>query len=308
MHALVDADIIVFRCGLAAERKVWHLAWEPIDGGFAQTRSFEYKKEANTHLNKVLPGEYSREEGVDYKLWPEVDLQPLSHALQNVKTMMARILEAIDCTDFDVEMFLSPGSGGTFRHRLAKTKPYKGNRDRSHRPTYEQDIRDYIKKTWNTVEAVDEEADDLLAIAQTAYGPDDSVIVSIDKDLDQVPGYKYNFLHEIRYYITEAQAQHNLMVQIMTGDSTDNIPGIPKVGPAKAEAALHGLTTYDEMLDAVARMYQVRSGKEDWEGYMNEQAALVYMRRTPGEIWKYEPSEQELGSDWGQEEVSLYDD
>lgn len=311
MYALIDADILVFRCGLAAERKEWHLGWGGADetNRWTNHKVFEYKKEALTHLDKVCPGLHSREEGVDYSLWPETDLQPLSHALQNVKTLMGRILEEIQCTDFDVKMYLSPASGGTFRHRLATTRVYKGNRDRSHRPTYEKEIRDFITKTWDTTVAEDEEADDLLAIAQTKYGPEDSVIVSLDKDLDQVPGLKYNFLHDIKYNVTEEAAYTNLHMQIMTGDSTDNIPGLPKIGPAKAAKALHGINDRDEQLQEVARMYMVHSGKEDWAEYLLEQARLVYMRRSPGEMWHFDDGEGAIEADgnWGAKELTLYD-
>ena len=193
MYALIDADILVFRCGMAAERKIWHLSIPAQN----YNEPFEYKREATEMLDKLLPGKHSRTEGEDYTIWPEVDLQPLSHALQNVKTLMARILGDIKCNDFDVKMYLSPSTGGTFRHKLAVTRPYKGNRDQTHRPTYEKEIRAFMKKTWDTVEAVNEEADDLLGIAQTKYGPEDSVIVSLDKDLDQIPGFKYNFVKEI---------------------------------------------------------------------------------------------------------------
>lgn len=303
MQALFDGDIIVFRCGLAAERNVWHLAWNPDDEGkFQDYKVFEYKKEAIDHLDRVCPGVYSREDGEDYRLWPEVELEPLSHALHNVKVMMSKCLDAVGCTEFDAKVYFSDKRN--FRYDVAKTRPYKGNRDKARRPTYEDEIRQYIKENWDTYTGDYEEADDLLGIAQTKYGPEGSVIISIDKDLDQIPGLKYNFMHDVRYNITEEQAIYNFHIQLMTGDSTDNIPGLPGVGPAKAAKALHGLETQQEQFDEVCRMYQIKSGKEDWQEYLIEQARLVWIRRVPGEMWEhaftgFEPSE------WDATELTL---
>lgn len=303
MHALFDADILVFRCGFAAERKTWNLAWSPVDGEFTETKEFEYKREATDHLDKVLPGVYSRKEGEDYRLWFEVNLEPLSYALQNVKTSVRKALEAVDCTDFDVKMYLSGKEN--FRNEVATTRPYKGNRDRTHRPTYEQEIRQFIKSTWDTYEAENEEADDLLGIAQTHYGPEDSVIISLDKDLDQIPGLKYNFMHDVRYNVSEEEAMYNFYQQLLTGDSTDNIPGLPGIGPGKAKKALHGLESEDALLNECCRMYQVHSGKEDWQTYMKEQGQLLWIRREPGQLWMSNWDFEDTTSEWDMGELTL---
>lgn len=310
MIGLLDGDIVVFRCGFAAERNVWNLSWDPDPtvsenrGVHRQHMAFDYKKEALEHLDKVCPGQYSRVEGDDYSLWPERELEPLSHALHGVKRLVAKICEANDLNpETDLKVMLSPG-GETFRHRVADYRPYKGNRKTSHRPTYEQEIRKYIIENYVTVIAVDEEADDLLAIEQTKLGPHDSIILSLDKDLDQVPGLKFNFMHDIGYEVTEEQAVTNFCTQLLTGDSTDNIVGLPKVGPAAAAKALHGRTGYDEMMQEVMHMYQMKAPVEDWYAYLKEMGQLVYIRRKAGEMW--EPPE--FDDDFGmmtEEELTL---
>jgi len=197
MHVLFDADIAVFRCAFAAEYRMWY-----IKVG-TQEHEFRYKKDAMEKVNELCPGVYSRTEGEDYAIWSEPQLEPLSHAIQNVNTFVSHVLEVLGATDFDARMFLSPYGGSTFRQRLATTVPYKGNRDRTHRPTYEKELRDYIIENWDTTVAVDEEADDLLGIEQTRLG-DNSIIVSLDKDLDQIPGLKHNFMYDRTYDITPA--------------------------------------------------------------------------------------------------------
>lgn len=297
MIGLVDGDIVVFRCGFAAERTAWNLYIPSQE----YTQVFEYKREAMDELDKRLPGQFSRVEDEDYKLFPEKQLEPLSHALNNVRTLMKRICEACDLTDFDLKVCLS--SSKNFRHEVAKTRPYKGNRKVEHRPTYEKDIRDFLKANYDCYEGVDEEADDLMGIMQTKAGPHDSIIITLDKDLDQVPGLKYNWHHDVRYDIKPEQAIYNFHLQLMSGDSTDNIPGLPGIGPGKAKKALHGLETEAEQMAEVCRMYQIHSGKEDWKEYLIEQGRLLWIRREEGEMWT--PNLDEVSNEWDGVELTL---
>jgi hypothetical protein len=299
MYGLLDGDIVVFRCGFAAERTRWHLSHGDT------TEVFEYKREAMDRLDEVCPGKLSRVEGEDYRMWPEVELEPLSHALSNVKTLIAKICEACDITPFELKVAFSPKQ--TFRHKLAKTRPYKGNRKDGRRPAHEDAIKKYMKENYDCTTAEDEEADDLLAIWQTQYGPHDSVIVSLDKDLDQVPGLKYNWVHDVHYDIDEAKAMYNFHMQLLTGDSTDNIVGLPGIGPGKAAKALHGLETAQDQLQEVVSQYQIHSGKKDWYEYMIEMARLVWIRRYPNEdiAKSLDGNLNDPTEAWGEDELTL---
>ena len=299
MHVLFDADIIVFRCAFAAEYRMWYLKVGDKE------YEFRYNKEAKEKLNEVLPGQYSRTEGEDYTLWSEVQLEPLSHAIQNIDTLVEHILVSVGETEFDALMYLSPYQGSNFRYDIATTLPYKGNRDRTHRPTYEKELRDYIVSTWDTTIAVGEEADDLLGIAQTRLG-DNSIIVTLDKDLDQIPGLKHNFMYDRTYEITDAQASLNFHIQLLMGDITDNIPGLPGIGIGKARKALHGLVGGAEQLEEVWRQYQIHSGKEDPWKYLVEQGQLLHIRRTVGEMWQPDGEAVTEESPWDSPELSLF--
>lgn len=307
MLALIDGDIVVFRCGFAAERNEWHLSWDPDQESptnrFRETKVFEYKREAMDHLDKVCPGQYSRVQDEDYALWPEKNLEPLSHALQNVKTFMRRTCETLGVSDFDLRVMLSQGS--TFRHDLAKTRPYKGTRKVEHRPTHEHAIKDFMKETYDCYVGQNEEADDLLGIWATKYP--DSIIVTLDKDLDMIPGPKYNWMKELQYTIDDAQAMLHFHTQLLTGDTTDNIPGLPGIGIGKASKALHGCETNESQMEEVIRMYQIHSGKEDWAEYLLEQGQLLWIRRQPNEMWELPSYSMQAGfeSDWGNMELTL---
>ena len=281
MIGLIDADILVFRAGFAAERNNWFLAMAR-DGTVGQTphpvEKFKYKKDAMAALDKELPGKHSRVEGEHYQLWSERECEPVENALHLVKQQINKIMAACDLTEFDVRCYLSGGTN--FRYAIAKTRPYKGNRDDAHRPTHEQAIRDYIRSQWDTVVTDGIEADDQLGIDQCAAEQHTTCIISIDKDLNMIPGLHYDFLHELHYDITEEQGWRLFCLQLLTGDTTDNIPGLESVGPKKAEKILDGLS-HSQLLEAVATEYASRSGKKDWFEYLREQADLLWILREP---------------------------
>jgi 5'-3' exonuclease len=87
-----------------------------------------------------------------------------------------------------------------------------------------------------------------LANAQTK----DTCIVSIDKDLDQIPGEHYHpgirrqqvFIREPKFYtITPEQGLYFFYYQLLIGDGSDNIKGAPGIGPKKADKILFDCKT-----------------------------------------------------------------
>ncbi len=130
---------------------------------------------------------------------------------------------------------------GNFRDDYAVTLPYKGNRKGTEKPTHYKLLRDYLELSWRATVSHGIEADDMLAMRQTYLG-DHSVIVTLDKDLDQVPGWHYNFAKKNLYYLDQQEADFRFYKQFLTGDTVDNIQGVHGIGPKKAEKLLEGLT------------------------------------------------------------------
>ena len=127
---------------------------------------------------------------------------------------------------------------------------------------------EYMCKKWDAVMADGMEADDLVAIwayeareAETAY-----VIAGIDKDLLQIPGHHYNFVKRMHSDVDDDQAHLSLMLQCLTGDGTDNIPGIKGVGPKTAEKIMKGVPME-------RRWNRVRAS---WRGYKAGNPDLSY--------------------------------
>ena len=122
---------------------------------------------------------------------------------------------------------------------------YKANRPKQTELMYAllEEGNDYLCKYWDVTEANGMEADDLVCIWAHECMEDgvDFVIASIDKDLKQIPGKHFNYKTGEKAVINDDTANLNLMLQCLTGDSGDNIPGITGIGPAKASKILAGV-------------------------------------------------------------------
>jgi len=130
---------------------------------------------------------------------------------------------------------------GNFRNELAVTVPYKGNRKGTEKPVHYHILREYLVTSWDATVNEGIEADDMLAIRATELG-DDSIIITLDKDLNQVVGWHYNFVKKEKYYVTEEEGKLSFYKQFLTGDKVDNIIGAKGIGDVKADKLLRGKT------------------------------------------------------------------
>lgn len=121
-------------------------------------------------------------------------------------------------------------------------------------------LRKYLHEKWKIEYTTDGfEADD--AVASVAYQltegirlpvattdkellPLRVIVCAIDKDLKQIPGEHYNYKTAETTKVLEEEAMYNASMQLLHGDTTDNIPNIRKgIGPAKAAKMLEGTNT-----------------------------------------------------------------
>lgn len=166
---------------------------------------------------------------------------------------------------------------GNFREDIAVTAPYKGNRKGTEKPVHYHLLREYLVKAWGAIVSNGIEADDMLAIRSTELGYD-SIIITLDKDLDQVVGWHYNFVKKNKYFVNEVEADLNFYTQFLTGDVVDNIKGAKGIGAKKAYKLLNGLSK-KEMWDVVVEVL----GEER----AIENGHLLYMLRSLDD--KFEP-------------------
>lgn len=127
-----------------------------------------------------------------------------------------------------------------------------------------------------------QEADDEVAIRMSKE-PNTYTLVGVDKDLLQIPGWHFNPSKDLERYVNEFEAYKSFCLQLLTGDRTDNIPGLQGVGPKKAEKALKDSKTKQELLDTAWEKYQELGHTLE---YFTEQGQLLWLRRYEGEIWQ----------------------
>lgn len=97
------------------------------------------------------------------------------------------------------------------------------------------------------------EADDLLGIWATGGKVPNSIIVSGDKDLKTIPGRVYVRGELIE--VSQFDADHFWMTQVLTGDIVDGYKGLPGCGAVGAKKILDGKQDVVEMWDAVLKAY-----------------------------------------------------
>jgi 5'-3' exonuclease len=165
-----------------------------------------------------------------------------------------------------------------FRYEIATTVPYKGNRVDKPKPKHLAFLRSHLVKEWGATISEGEEADDTIAIEATKLG-DNCVIVSLDKDLDQICGWHYNFVKRLSYYIKPEEGLVKLYTQMLTGDAADNIKGLFRIGPVKAAKIIGDTTNELELYNKVLEAYEGNAER------VLENAQLLFLRRYEGQIW-----------------------
>lgn len=193
-----------------------------------------------------------------------------------------------DCSDFHI--YLTAANDETnFRKKIAITAPYKGNRV-APKPKHYQALREHLQMKYSCSVVYGQEADDGIGIAATSLGSKNCIIVSIDKDLDMIPGEHHNFVTNERYMITEDMARFNFYRQILWGDSADNIKGVKGVGRVRSAEILTSVNIDDEkeMYLACIKEFMKREKLNliDAQARVRENGQLLWIRRRFNEYWK----------------------
>lgn len=277
---LIDADSICYAAGFVTQATIYHIECPQKPG---QIWIAKTKTEKENILARL------REEDLDleFHIEKELHLEPVSHALQIAKTIVYGVQEALKGPS---KLFLT--GKGNFRNTLATIKPYKGNRNEFDKPAHLQAVRDYLVDKWGASLSEGCEADDSIAIESTRLR-DECVIVSIDKDLDQLPGMHYNWRRKEIYEVDEREGWRNFYKQMLVGDTTDNIPGLPGIGPAKADKLLKDYSKPGAMWGGVYRAYHSHYGHHygDTELTLGEALLeignLLYLWRKPDDSWSF---------------------
>jgi len=218
--------------------------------------------------------------------WAEKDSDEETAKLK-LDELIGHIVEEVDPwgTKDHRKFFLTGRSN--FRDDIAKTAVYKGNRKDTEKPQHFSALREHLIFKYDAIVTQGCEADDAIGIYATYYGYDRSIIISIDKDFEQIPTTIFNPSKWEWKEIDKWTAKKNFYKQILTGDRVDNIIGINGIGPVKAEKLLEGCDSEKALYSACVDAYfHANENLKDAEDRVLENARLLYIQRYPNELWE----------------------
>jgi len=290
-HVWLDGDVLVYRAGYAAEHTFRRISY--TFEGTTVSRRFDSKKAALEFLDEV---------GLDptsVKWDVEVETEHEDNAIFNARSMIRNICKQAGTDETNLTVCLSGPSN--FRNGIAVTAGYKENRDPTKKPVHAAAIKAMLRRCYNTLTSENEEADDVMAYRHYALyrmDTDSSVLATIDKDLNMIPGWHLNFGQtdaEGRYNMYEVhptEARRFFWKQMLTGDATDNIKGVRGIGPVTADKILAAAPTETELELMVWAYYHDAFGTSA-AARLLENGRLLWIRRYPDEWWQIPPTLQE---------------
>ena len=218
-------------------------------------------------------------------------------AAARLRDQIKGVLQATGATGYEIWL-----SDSKENWRKALFANYKANRTQP-KPTHYEFLLNTLVNDWDAQVALGEEADDAMGIRQTTQNKKDgdffisspldftSIICTIDKDLQQIPGNHYNWDKQTRQFIEPSEGLYRFYYQLLVGDSGDNITvtqglSCKGIGAKKAQQMLEGCETEDEMFTTCWYAYEKAWG-EGFQERLLLTGQLIKIRQTNGEIWTF---------------------
>jgi len=281
---LIDGDELVYKASFASQHTEYNIKDE--SGNIVHTA--RYKSDAVEWIGND-----------SYEIDPVQIIAEPSVAQYSLFSILNEIFSNNEYDDYKIYF----SGKNNFREGLATILPYKGNRDGSEKPFYYDQVKDLLKDEYGGTVVDGIEADDALSIMQWQTILSDALwettIVSQDKDLMMVPGWHYNPTKSSRTFQTYDQAKFCFYKQLLTGDSTDNIHGIYRMGE---KTAVKILTPYLEASEGVLNIVVLKEYANAHrnpkiienmplgtsippESRMREVGRLLWMLQDRGQLW-----------------------
>lgn len=269
MLALIDGDVLAHMC--------------------CKSRFSKGKMQEYTDIVSVVPDKkavtFSKEEDRKY----------LEDSWENFQKRLDEVLD-ICFTDHYLMAVKSPIN---FRDELYplefnedKTKAiwgYKANRWKPEGQSnkFVPTIRKLAIVNGFAIEAYGREADDLLRIwaTQARAAGEEYIIVSIDKDLKCIPGKHLNIKSQEITTVTDFEATRFFYQQLLSGDQTDNIPGVPGLGPVKSEKLLYNTHTEEALQEIIVEMY-MGAYEDNWYEMLLSNGKMLYLQGAENDHFK----------------------
>ena len=156
------------------------------------------------------------------------------------------------CTRFDSDDVILTFTD-TVNFRKEVDPSYKGNRTKR-KPCGYKKLKNWAMSKWTSIIKPGLEADDVCGILATNGKLENFVLISPDKDMQQIPCRIYDLKNE--YTQTPELAERKLYEQCLTGDSTDGYSGAPSFGPKRAGLVLDQVKQPSDYWPAVLEAYK----------------------------------------------------
>lgn len=201
-------------------------------------------------------------------------------ACARAKEMLERILADVNATEY--EIWLS----GSDNFRYSVYPEYKAKRYDAKRPKWEKEVKQYLVDEWQANYSQGCEADDMIGVRQMAEIG--TIACHLDKDINMIPGRHYNWelrrlgkiiRHAKEYTVTTEEAIRFFYYQMLTGDPTDNIKGVPGIGPKKAEILLDSCEASEE------KYFQMVRDQYGSDEEMEMNGKCLWIWRRMNDIW-----------------------
>lgn len=202
-------------------------------------------------------------------------------AISRLDRTINNIINDSGCTEYT--LFVS--GSNNFRYEI--DKEYKANRPKE--PIkWRKECKQHLIRQWGAVDTEGYEADDAVGCEQKLDGS--TIICGIDKDLLMIPGKHYNWpltrsgkvIREKQYpEVSIDEGMKKFFTQVITGDATDNIIGIYRMGKKRAEAYLKDVTSEEDLYEAVLSLYKEHNREKDFYKNCN----LLWIWRDYGETY-----------------------
>lgn len=272
--AFIDADIIKYTAGFAAERTKYHL-YE--DGRLVE--SFDKHAEMKSYLQELE--EFLMVDVSGYTYEKEKIVGEEKHATDSCDLIVKSLKEDVSSDKYI--WYLS--GNGNFRDKVGTLEKYGGNREGTPKPHWINSVTDRLKTCHGAKVVNGVEGDDAIGVGltQSLRKGLKAIHIGCDKDvLYGIEGWHYNFKRGDFLYTTYEEAIRFKYIQGISGDKIDGYSGIPRIGIKKAEKILKDCSTEREMYESAVQAYRDYFGEEyqytSWDG--------VEMVKTPEELFK----------------------
>jgi 5'-3' exonuclease len=245
-----------------------------------------WEKKVIDNTNNIYIDENGKKKPLEFT--KEEDRRYLEESWTNFKKDLKVLLDTVYCTNF----LMAVKGEDNFRNYLYPD--YKKNRhpDPNKQNIFVPVLRQLAVAEDLAIAAHGREADDLLRIwaEEARAAGDDYVICTIDKDLRCIPG-KYFNMRQIKVgptytkvesriieNISEKEALRHYYEQLLKGDPTDYIPGIPRVGDKKAKEMLEDCQTEEEFQLVVVIAYK-NAYEDEWKEYLLSNGKMIHLQK-----------------------------